>query len=79
LPFGPTIVLWEPDLGVIRAITSPSSARTTDHNGPSKEGRKMSWPSGVIAIRSQPDSYVRSQRSFSEIKSKHINCLIVLM
>ena len=79
LPAGPQIVLWAPELVTIFSMTSPLCASTTFQCGPSSDGRKIFLPSGVIDIRSQPPSYVRSHSTCSVARSKHINWRIVLM
>src|SRR5262249_11630864 len=78
LQSGPAIVLCEPESCVMRATTSPSSARPTYQRGPSNDGKKIVLPSGVMAIRSQPMSYVFSQSNFSLTRSMQNNCLVVL-
>ena len=60
-PSADAIVLCEPERVSIVSSTSPFSASTTCHAGPSNCGTNSVFPSGEIASRSVPPSYARSQ------------------
>jgi hypothetical protein len=70
--------LCAPEFGTIFATIFPSPS-TTCQCGPSSDGRYMSFPSGVIDMRSHPPSYGFSHNTFSVTRSMQVSVLRVLM